>query len=98
MTKYPFNAPAAVAEEIPQGREKHQAFNRPFTVDVAITTNGAYAQGEIFGGLQVVFDPTLARNYDGLILSVSLTALNNSSRSMGLVSVCLAPSFFAPSR
>ena len=85
MTKYPFNAPAAVAEQIPQGREKHQAFNRPSTVDVDIATDGAYAQGEIFGGLQVVFDPTLARNYDGLILRiVNLTDLGNQQKPLTL--------------
>ena len=80
-----FNPPAATAEKIPQGREKHQSYNRPATVDNTIATDGAYGAGEIFGGLQTVFDATLARSYDGLIVrTMNLTDLGNQQKDLVL--------------
>ncbi len=63
-----FNPPKASANEIPIGLERTHLFNRPSTVDIPIVGSGAYVAGEIVAGLQMVFDATIARNYDGLTI------------------------------
>ncbi len=72
MSGYPekFNQPRATAEEIPRGLERDQSYNRPATVDVDVVGAGAYAAGEIIGGVYEVFDESLARSYDGLIVRI----------------------------
>jgi len=85
MTKRSFNAPVATSEEIPEGLEKDQSYNRPSTMDIAIGGSGAYVAGEIVGGLQTVFDETIARNYDGVnIRLLNLTDKDNQQKSFTL--------------
>ena len=97
MTNKAFNAPGATADEIPQGLEKEHSYNRPFTVDIEIVGAGAYAVGEVIGGVFEVFDDTLARNYDGLqLLHGALTDEDNQGAAFLLhIFDKLPPSDFA---